>query len=187
MAYRHVCRQLGATIKGSNSRPATTPFTHAKALFSSDHSAASKPTGDSSDAVGVPGAVDADPGPATGTTPHAKPEKGEPSSSPFGFPLPKLVPIEKTILKRNKNADGRDGASGVVSEMPSEPQVDKTAEKGVREGEGGEEGKGDGDGERESDGTEYVIDKFGVKRKRQPVEVEKGHFHEFTAVNKNKG
>lgn len=69
-------------------------------------------------------------------------------------------------------------------EQVTNPAVLESGQQATVEGEQAravdDESKGD-------DQKDYVIDEYGKRRRRQRVEVEKGHFYEFTAVNKNKG
>lgn len=166
MALRNTCRRIVA----SNVRLAVS-FSRLKSQVSTDPSPAQDP-------------------PAPGYDENT-PDSGE-SSSAFDFPRPKLAPIDNTI--RTKLTNGISVKDSVSSSAMGSSTTTEESSKGPRN-EGEQETSNLA--ERNSEPTkkekrvdkdeDYVVDELGKRRKRQLVEVEKGHFHEFAAVNQNKG
>lgn len=110
--------------------------------------------------------------------------KASEKSNAFDLPQPKLSPTNWDIKHK---ASGED--FNVYSKTSSEVEKNEIAQRSSKLGNIDEH---EANGAKKAEATEggdqeYVIDETGKRRKRQPVEVEKGHFHEFTSINKNKG
>lgn len=162
MAHRQICRSLTATQGRS-----CAPVSHVKSFLSTD------------------------PSPAQASRGAADDPNRNGSSSAFGLPRPKLAPAESIIRPKTSGQESY-GASSVFSglemhkgeEQVTKPTVSESEQKATVEKEQARAVDGES---KDDDHEDYVLDEYGKRRRRQRMEVEKGHFHEITAVNKNKG